>query len=141
MGFICGQSKLPCQISLKCVHGNDLGLLSNKYNSERGFGYGSWREMVNFGEEDCVKIMQFPHNSFGSNEFQKQTFSSISKAVATLVIGYRTSDLLWTWKYAPYVEVVFGLVRFLDLEPRFVLSQLIRVQLVLLDRGSNQQNL
>ena len=115
-----GQLKFPCQIPLKCVHGYDLGLLSNNINPERGFGYGSWREMMNFGEKDCVKIRQFLHNSFGSNGSQKQEFSSRSKAVVALVVGYMPSEILWTWKYVPPIEVVFELVQFLELEPRFV---------------------
>ena len=76
--------------------------------------------MVNFGEEDCVKIMQFLHNSFKSNEFQKQAFPSRFKATTTLVVGYMPSDLLWARKYVPSVEVVFKLVQFLDLEPKFM---------------------
>ena len=46
------------------------------------------------GEEDYVKIMQFLHNSFGSNEFQKQAFPSRSKVVPALVVGYIHNDLL-----------------------------------------------
>ena len=47
-----------------------------------------------FREEDYVKIMQFLHDSFGSNEFQNQTFPSRSKVVAALVVGYIHNDLL-----------------------------------------------
>ena len=35
----------------KCVCGYDLGLLSNKINSERGFGYGLWKERVTLGKK------------------------------------------------------------------------------------------
>lgn len=57
--------------------------------------------MVKFREEDCVKIMQYLENSFRSNGFEKQEFPWKSKATATLV-------------------GVFGLVQFVELEPKFV---------------------
>ena len=78
------------------------------------------RERMKFGEEDYVKIMQCLDNSFKSNKFEKQEFPWKSKAIATLVVGYMPYDLLWTWKYVRPVEVVFGLVQFVELEPKFV---------------------